>query len=408
MEQTATAQPIVDLEALVSDLRLVCAYAAKAGLMTEDLLAASDRADQALLDPQRRDAKPVLAALSLGAQRIAPMTVADLKFRRDPFLPENQQRGRVAQFWLASFALVVLGFLVVYMLALQSEQDALANIEQVQRLNARQKLSALRRMAQDKQLTERTALQEQYREKVVELAFIYGRIVNSYGQSRAAADMTLNPVIGLHKAWQDWIATFTATDKGAPTLAPSPDPDLCLGGDDGDFRPPKNITQLPPWLQTAVKDDVADFCFLINVVGRDQLASNIDSQIQEQLTMAPQIKFNASARVQWILPFLYGLLGATVFMMRHVASVRTPAVEWFPMFMRVTLGGVAGIVIGWFSSTNGSASLQGASSLSLPFAAAFVTGYGIDVLFSMLDRVTRLIGSPTVPATGAERSASAG
>jgi hypothetical protein len=70
-------------------------------------------------------------------------------------------------------------------------------------------------------------------------------------------------------------------------------------------------------------------------------------------------------RAQWILPFLYGLLGATVFMLRNVASVRTPAMEGMPMFMRVTLGGVAGIVIGWFAS-NSATPMQSVSGLSLP------------------------------------------
>ena len=65
--------------------------------------------------------------------------------------------------------------------------------------------------------------------------------------------------------------------------------------------------------------------------------------------------------------------------------------ECFPIAMRVSLGGVAGIVIGWF--TVAPPNLETVSSISVPFALAFVTGYGIDVLFTILDRVNRALGS---------------
>jgi hypothetical protein len=97
-----------------------------------------------------------------------------------------------------------------------------------------------------------------------------------------------------------------------------------------------------------------------------------------------------SIRVTWFLPFLYGLLGSAVYMMRNVASVRTSAMEWFPIVMRLSLGGVAGIVMGWFAA--GSSSIQTTASLSVPFALAFLTGYGIDALFNLLDRISRTLG----------------
>ena len=115
-------------------------------------LVASGKANEALVGHGPLHAKPVLAALSLGVQRIRPITLADLRCGRDPFDAKNHRRAKSAQLWLASFALVVLGFLVIYMLDLQREQDALVNIEQVSNLNPREKLSALRRMMLDKLL----------------------------------------------------------------------------------------------------------------------------------------------------------------------------------------------------------------------------------------------------------------
>lgn len=396
--------PVSGLEALFADLRLICAYAAKAGLMTEDLLSASAKANDALAGHKPRDARPVLAALSLGVQRIKPMTLADLKSGRDPFEPKNYLRAQFAQLWLAAFALIVLGCLVVYMLDLQREQEALLNIEQVSSLNPREKLTALRRMVQNQTPQERASLQQQYREKGEELARIYGRIVNSYIQTREAKDFKLSPLDGMEDLWHDLVAKFAPEEKFEALPKAVDDDEPCVMGDDGDLKLPPQIRRLPSWLQSAARDDLADYCFQIKVLTPDLHTTNIFSQTSEQLTFAPAIKFKVSARVQWILPFLYGLLGATVYMMRNVASVRTPAMGGVSMFMRVTLGGVAGVVIGWFASANGSSALHGVSGLSLPFAVAFIAGYGIDALFSALDHLTRLVGSPGVPSSG-ERSA---
>lgn len=60
------------------------------------------------------------------------------------------------------------------------------------------------------------------------------------------------------------------------------------------------------------------------------------------------------------------------------------------MVMRIALGGVAGIVVGWFPSSN-ALSTEPVGTLSLPFMVAFVTGYSIDALFSLLDRLGRAV-----------------
>ncbi|MEO8248867.1 MAG: hypothetical protein ABI589_05810 [Burkholderiales bacterium] len=91
-------------------------------------------------------------------------------------------------------------------------------------------------------------------------------------------------------------------------------------------------------------------------------------------------------------------------MMRNVASIRTPAMELFPMFMRISLGGVAGIVIGWFSSAALSA-LESTGALSVPFALAFLTGYAIDALFGLLDRMSRIAqGASAAVGGGASKA----
>ncbi|HUR87985.1 MAG TPA: hypothetical protein VMZ74_02740, partial [Ramlibacter sp.] len=111
------------------------------------------------------------------------------------------------------------------------------------------------------------------------------------------------------------------------------------------------------------------------------------------LGFLPEIGDKVSMRQNWFLPFFYGLLGSIIFVMRNVANLRTPAMEWFPIMMRLALGGVAGIVIGWFSFFTGPFE-HTHTSVSVPLALAFLTGYGIEILFSLLDRLIKASAEP--------------
>ena len=153
---------------------------------------------------------------------------------------------------------------------------------------------------------------------------------------------------------------------------------------------PEETKTYPKWMKTALRDALNDFCFQLKVISPGGSGALL-SQSLNQLEFVNSIKEKVSLRSTWFLPFLYGLLGSAIFMMRNVSSVRTPAMEWFPIVMRVSLGGVAGIVVGWFSVSK-PGGLETTSLLSLPFALAFLTGYGIDALFTLLDRFNRALG----------------
>ncbi|MGD7153003.1 hypothetical protein ACQCRO_25510, partial [Ralstonia pseudosolanacearum] len=113
------------------------------------------------------------------------------------------------------------------------------------------------------------------------------------------------------------------------------------------------------------------------------------------LSHISRLKNSVAMRATWLMPFLYGLLGAMIFVMRNITSERRPAMEMFPMIVRLSLGGLAGIVIGWFSASVGTGSPAVSSNiLSLPLVLAFLTGYGIDVFFSLLDRLSGSLIEP--------------
>ena len=123
--------------------------------------------------------------------------------------------------------------------------------------------------------------------------------------------------------------------------------------------------------------------------------------------------------VSWLLPGLYGLLGACVYVMRDLlrgnGSIKAGGdariVDLLSLLLRVALGGLAGIIIGWFSvPTSAAASSAAISISSIPFGMAFLAGFSIENLFALLDRLNKSVGqrdekTPAEAAREAERKA---
>nr|WP_217702079.1 hypothetical protein [Vibrio ostreicida] len=86
----------------------------------------------------------------------------------------------------------------------------------------------------------------------------------------------------------------------------------------------------------------------------------------------------------YILPLMYGLLGAFIFVLRSLLyQVRTltyTASREVAYRLRLTLGCLAGMITGWLMKPE-----LGDMTLS-PMALAFLSGYSVDVLFTVLDR----------------------
>jgi hypothetical protein len=92
----------------------------------------------------------------------------------------------------------------------------------------------------------------------------------------------------------------------------------------------------------------------------------------------------------WILPGIYGALGALIFHLRLLLDPRLPNPEWFRIVHRVALGSLAGMILAWFwlpDTTIGSELANVGFGL---FSLAFVFGFSLDVFFAMLDRFVSL------------------
>ncbi|MDP3086566.1 MAG: hypothetical protein Q8N44_23090 [Rubrivivax sp.] len=116
------------------------------------------------------------------------------------------------------------------------------------------------------------------------------------------------------------------------------------------------------------------------------------------VSMVYATRNKVSLLVSWLLPGLYGLLGACVFLLRDllhgngVSRTQGDAriVDLLSLLLRVALGGLAGIIIGWFWVPSAASPISTAIPVSsLSFGIAFLAGYSIDSLFSLLDRLIR-------------------
>ncbi|MFM2480568.1 hypothetical protein [Celerinatantimonas sp. YJH-8] len=93
----------------------------------------------------------------------------------------------------------------------------------------------------------------------------------------------------------------------------------------------------------------------------------------------------------YVLPLLYGLLGAFIFVLRSLLQqihdlTYTPGRE-IGYRLRLTLGSLAGMITGWVLKPD---MISGAAQLS-PMAIAFIAGYSIEVLFAILDKIIESI-----------------
>lgn len=95
----------------------------------------------------------------------------------------------------------------------------------------------------------------------------------------------------------------------------------------------------------------------------------------------------------YLLPLLYGLAGAMVYVVRRLTgevsglSYRSGVIN-YPV--RIWLGCVAGLAIGWFQHSTGAGGTEIAPAPQLaPLALAFLAGFGVEIFFALLDRGLR-------------------
>lgn len=91
---------------------------------------------------------------------------------------------------------------------------------------------------------------------------------------------------------------------------------------------------------------------------------------------------------KYLLPLLYGLLGACVYVLRtlslEIKNLVYTVESDIRFQLRIYLGALAGLAIGWFVTEQ---SAPGVVRSVTPIALAFVAGYSVELMFSAMDTI---------------------
>ncbi|MBK8211977.1 MAG: hypothetical protein IPK78_20595 [Rhodospirillales bacterium] len=168
---------------------------------------------------------------------------------------------------------------------------------------------------------------------------------------------------------EGWIKEYGQTSGGgdqAATSTPAPMEDLTN----------KNLKSV---LQVYFKD-IRDFTSTINV-NFDPLSPNDYSYYTYRL------RAHMSILGSWVLPGLYGMLGAVIFHMRRLLDQSLPNPSWLRFTYRIVLGGFAGIILVWFLTPSSQTLSHPAFATLTAFGLAFLVGFSTDIFFQTLDRL---------------------
>jgi hypothetical protein len=113
-------------------------------------------------------------------------------------------------------------------------------------------------------------------------------------------------------------------------------------------------------------------------------------QLQEQQKQLYSLRHSVDVVGLWLLPALYGGLGAIVYYMRHFLNRLHPDPKLTRVVLRVALGAFAGISVAWFWTPgfNEAMNVPNVSFGTLTFA--FLLGFSIELFFALLDRLVHL------------------
>lgn len=99
----------------------------------------------------------------------------------------------------------------------------------------------------------------------------------------------------------------------------------------------------------------------------------------------------------WLLPPLYGMLGAVIFHMRRLLDPTAPNPAWLQVIFRMILGAFAGTVVVLFWKPPSDHVSPGDFATLTSFGVAFLAGFSTDVFFQALDRfvtyLSQLVGT---------------
>jgi len=409
---SGTNAAALEIESLLADARQVVDYAARAGVLPSDALPnAIDAAERARASGAAWEVSSLATALDGAVKAIRPVSLLALREGLSPFESESRRSTKGTPrsvLWLAAFVLI--GVIAFYSQLLHREDTALRTLQQLEAAQPLDRLNSVRKMVQyEGALEKNDSRYDEYHRAIRELRDLQSKSAWAAEHVTALADSAPWPFGSQLESLWDYLASLVdgsrKPEQGQRT-APLPPDDAAKAlatpgapsapeAEPGDRKlddpcdpvwadlDSVELLKYPAWLRPVIADAAAEFCFSFKInVGLHALNRfPVDEAVRT-------IEGRIAVQNAWVLPFLYGLLGQIVFLLRDLLNPRTPTVERSSAMLRIALGGMAGIMIGWFFVP---AESKEVAITLMPFGLAFVAGFSIEILFSTLERITAAI-----------------
>lgn len=364
------------LEEFLGDAKRVASYGARAGkLRNSDLFSAINAVESS---PTRSWSSPEMVSLQTALNQavvdIAPATIRDLQ-NGDPFTTETSKNTR---YTLLAISLVLMVVTAYFTVLYNRGTELISRLEQIDASRPAEKMGAIAR-------TWKSA--------------VPGKLP---GEASGAASETyyklLDEVRDLDNKVKTYVLEYEEFNKNSPGLRVV----YYLSGLAHAATAPEDREKLPNvqcggLLPSSIDDSNKFNATPPGSILAENRALMLNFACAESLMISPysmpllnqlggEVRRTMSIYSQWVLPALYGALGALIFYMRAVLNPIVPDPPIEKIVHRVALGGFAGIIFAWFWTPPPDA-LKDFSGLSVnSFAIAFLIGFGIDVFFTALDR----------------------
>ncbi|CAL8481761.1 hypothetical protein [Caballeronia sp. S22] len=356
----------LEVDSFLHDADLVIHYATSAGILDDEaLITEFERVQAARKKGQDIPAKDLVIALNKQIKEISPfISLLDLRTKKSPFDEASLRKRQVIELALSIFSLILVVLVAGFAIDLNNANTHLKIFQEYQDSQPAEKLERLMIFSQaGVQENVKSAEYQEYQK-------IKQQLDEMVDKARGA--LSGSQEIAVHS----WLP-FSSLLTGNFNVQASPPLQL-------ETFPVK--AKLAPYITAAESDKQAAYDFA--------LALNLEVS-GFSFAVVSQLQNYIYVRSAWVLPGLAGLLGSSVYLMRFlIFNQKSPIVEWYQILIRIVMGGVAGVIVGWFIVAPSAIQTNVAAVTSVPFGLAFLTGFSIDILFSTLDRINKAVVSP--------------